>query len=483
MKKLLEDIRRNTPKMLQGYNYLKTEDIFIPYMMINVECLIRKVSDLNLFFESVLKLVDLSVKETGKIAAILGVSESIIREAVVDMINADYLFASEGILSITNSGRKVLETKKRIEIQKIYIKDIAIDMITGTVYDGDSIIFADEKKRCVELEQIIDLDDNFFDQNFQEINRVYQTQQKNNSVFGDSAITRELYKIIGVKHSWLKHVENQLYIYKNEASDEVSLVFSKDTNDLYKNELYNQLKDSYRPCQEYFFEKDRNLIKEIKNDTDEYDIGKLNHTKNSLNMLMTNSIKEDNFTEYFQCNRYSFYDREYLSYLFNLKSLRYETIYISSRFLKKIFISPTFCSQIKALSQKIQIFIAYDRNEWGVDKALKYFFGKSDKNIHLVEQDYVEDDVICFGSEIMATFKLRTIDVFEKPILYWQTDFTFERKVVSDKVDYLCDKYNLKQHITQEHTFTKNRIYIEERKKNGKKTLHNRSKRYRDNGR
>mgnify|MGYP000772802357 CR=1 FL=1 len=63
MKNLINDVKRNTPKSMPGYYYLKTQNIYIPFMEITVECLIRKISELNLFFESILKLIDISVKD------------------------------------------------------------------------------------------------------------------------------------------------------------------------------------------------------------------------------------------------------------------------------------------------------------------------------------------------------------------------------------------------------------------------------------
>jgi len=100
MKNLINDVKRHTPKSVPGYNYLKTQNIYIPFMKITVECLTRKISELNLFFESILKLIDISVKDINEIAEILGVSNSIVKEAVVDMVGMDYIYTSENMLSL-----------------------------------------------------------------------------------------------------------------------------------------------------------------------------------------------------------------------------------------------------------------------------------------------------------------------------------------------------------------------------------------------
>lgn len=63
MKNLINDVKRHTPKPIPGYHYLKTQKIYIPFTKVTIECLTRKISELNLFFESILKLIDISVKK------------------------------------------------------------------------------------------------------------------------------------------------------------------------------------------------------------------------------------------------------------------------------------------------------------------------------------------------------------------------------------------------------------------------------------
>ena len=212
MKKIIDDVKRYTPKAIPGYYYLKTQKIYIPYMKITLECLTKKISELNLFFESILKLIEISVKDLNVIADILGVSYDIIKEAVIDMVSIDYIYASENSLGITNKGRKVLESGERVDIKKTYLKDIMIDAITGIVYDADTVKVSEPGKRDVLLESIVKIDSSYLDSHFQEINNLYQSQLKSNSFFGDKAITSELYKIIDISYSELHYVENKVYI-------------------------------------------------------------------------------------------------------------------------------------------------------------------------------------------------------------------------------------------------------------------------------
>lgn len=369
MKNLINDVKRNTPKSMPGYYYLKTQNIYIPFMEITVECLIRKISELNLFFESILKLIDISVKDINEIAKILGVSYSIVKEAIIDMVSIDFIYASENTLGITTKGVDALKTRQRVDIQKIYLKDIMVDMITGMIYDSDAVKVSGINQRDVLLEGIVQIDNSFLDSHFREINEIYQLQQKNNSVFGNGTVTSEIYKTIGISYSKLLYVENRVYMYKSESSDELMFVFSSDSNDRYKNEFYNQLKDSCRPCQEYFFENRRDLVDKIQSHSTEIETKLMTQTENAWKMLFDDNVTEEVKINVFTKRRYALNDREYLSYLCNYKSLKYSRVIICSDHMNGL-LSNVFCSQLNVLADKIPVFIIYNKTERNVEKSL-----------------------------------------------------------------------------------------------------------------
>jgi len=309
MKKIIDDVKRNTPKSIAGYYYLKTQKIYIPFMKISIRCLTRRISDLNLFFESILKLIDISVNDIDEIANILGVSRSVVNEAVIDMVGIDYVFVSENQLVITEKGAKALSTKKQVDLRDTHLKDIMVDMITGAIYDADSIKVTETRQRDILLEGVVKIGDNFIESHFREINDVYQLRQKNNSVFGDSAITNELYKAIEITYSELHYVENRVHMYKSESSDELLFVFSSDNNDKYKNEFYNQLKDSCRPCQEYFFENNRDIVRKISSKSTTQ-INLIEQTENTRKILFDDNATEEDKENVFRQRRYSLCDNE-----------------------------------------------------------------------------------------------------------------------------------------------------------------------------
>lgn len=451
MKNLIDDIKQHTPRPISGYRYLKTQKIYIPFTKITVECLTRKVSLLNLFFESILKLIDISVKDINEIASILGVPYNVVKEAIIDMVDIDYIYASENTLGITAKGEKALNTRQRIDIQKTYLKDIIVDMITGEVYDADEVKVSTTHQRDVLLEGVININKDFLDSHFRKINKVYQLQQKNNSVFGSSTITCELYKTIGISYSELHYVENKVYMYKSESSDELIFAFESDSNDQYKNEFYNQLKDSYKPCQEYFFEKNRDLVNKIQSKPKIFDPNLMVQTENTRKLLFADNVAEEDKIDAFTKRRYALIDNEYISYLYNPKSLRYSEIFICSDNMNGL-LSNFFCSQLNVLADKIPVFIIYHKNERNIEKSLQHFFNNSKKNLHLISSEDIEDNLICYNSELVMYLHESIVTAFDRPVVYMQPICDFNKKNVSETVRRLINKYSLDKFIALNRT-------------------------------
>lgn len=446
MKNLIDDVKRHTHRGISGYYYLKTQKVYIPFMKITIECLTRKITDLNIFFESILKLIEISVKDVNEISMILGVSYDVIKEAIIDMVNINYVFVSNNILGLTAKGKEALKSKKKIEIKKTYLKDILVDMITGEILDSEGIRLIEPKSRTVCLEESFKIDSDFLSTHFKEINDVYQLQQKNNSVFGDSAIVNELYKIIGVTYSSLYYTDNDVYMYKSETSDELIFEFKSDINDKYKNELYKQLKDDHRPCQEHFFERRRDFTEKLMLSPLSQEIELMVQANETKKALFSDQTDINNKIYAFKKKRYALNDQEYVSYLYNSKELDIKRIFICSNNLNDL-LSSSFSSQLNVLSTEMPVFIIFDKNEYKVDNSIKHFFSNPNKNLYIIPFDSIEENIICFDSELTIHFHFGIIDAFNKKISYKLPIFDFDRNQTKEKVEHIIEKYELQSKL------------------------------------
>ncbi len=78
MEKVIQSIIRTIPKNLNGSYLVKSTEIFVPYKEVGIECLTREVTEINLFFESILKFIEIGVQDIDEIAQILGVGYNIV---------------------------------------------------------------------------------------------------------------------------------------------------------------------------------------------------------------------------------------------------------------------------------------------------------------------------------------------------------------------------------------------------------------------
>lgn len=121
------------------------------------------------------------------------------------------------------------------------------------------------------------------------------------------------------------------------------------------------------------------------------------------------------------------HDREYISYLYSFKSLRYCGIFICSDHMSGL-LSDVFCSQLNVLSDKISVFIIYNKTERNVEKSFRYFFNKPKANLHLISSNDIEENLICFNSELVIYLHENVITVFNRPVVYMQPICDFNKK-------------------------------------------------------
>lgn len=77
MDKIIQSLMHTIPKNLSGLYVVKNSEIFIPYKEVGIECLTKEISEINLFFECILKFISIGVNDIGEISRILGVSYNI----------------------------------------------------------------------------------------------------------------------------------------------------------------------------------------------------------------------------------------------------------------------------------------------------------------------------------------------------------------------------------------------------------------------
>lgn len=168
-------------------------------------------------------------------------------------------------------------------------------------------------------------------------------------------------------------------------------------------------------------------------------------------MLFADNAADDTKTDIFTKKRYALNDREYMSYLYNSKVLKYKRIFVCSNHVNGL-LSYSFCSQLNVLAEKIPVFLIYNKNEYGAEKTIRYFFKNPSSNLFLIASEEVDESIICFDSELAMYLQENAISAFERPVVYTMSTCDFDKKAVSKLSGMLIAKYNLAGYLSETST-------------------------------
>lgn len=447
MLQIIKDVKSKVPQQIPGFICIKSQEILIPYMELGIDCLTRNISDLNLFFETVLKLIELDVKNIDEISTILGVSFQVIKEAIVDMVSINYISVSENTLRITNKGKDALKSKKLIETKKSNLNNIMINLITGAIVDGDNMKAISANRNSVCLAEKIKVDKDFLDANFQNLNQIFQIKQEANNVFGRMSITKELYKLISIHYQNLKYIRNYVRIYKSETSEELQFIFDYDDNDIYLDTLYEQLQTQSNPCLENFFERSRQFKENPRNlflNEDLYDIS--NELRKEISQNNKSASLDPNS---FCVTRYTLFDNEYTSYFYNSNHLNFSQLFICTNRINSL-LSPSIYKEILRISEKTPVFLLYDKNEFNANGSIEHFLGNTPRMyLHIIPCQKIDESVICFNNELLIEVNEYTINTLGNTLSYKMPIIYFDSFKTNDWVSNTMQRFDIDANLLE----------------------------------
>lgn len=442
MKYLIEAIARDIPKEIKNYQLVKRQDIFIPYREIGIECLTKDTAEINIFYETILKLIDIGVCDINEIANILGVDFKVIKEVIVDMITEQYIFTSQNRVTMTNLGRNALKSRQLITIRKKNINQIMVNMITGTIKESEFVTISQTAKYELCLNEVIHITKDFLESNYFGINEIYQRNLIETSIFQVRSATRELYKILDIAYDKLCFVKEELLIYKNNDTDDYEFVISNDIGDGYINAFYNQVKDVVYPGLEKLFERDWEFVRNCKTlelvESDE---------KKQTDKLKSLLYDCDKITELISCEftktRNVIDNKEIEKYFSYHDEIQFEGVIISSRRLKNI-LNKKIVKQINERIKK-KIYIVFDEEEYDIENFLERRFSSLIKKgqMQLIKEEKVNQGYVCFYPNILIEFDEAIAYIFSNPTAILEGKVVFDSNVIKDKLKDIIEKQKI----------------------------------------
>lgn len=439
MKQLISAVARNLPRELKNFYVIKRQNIYIPYYEIGIICLTKETTELNLFFETILKLVEIEVSDIYEISEIMGIEFKLLKEAIVDMIEQQYVITSQNKLIMTPKGRKALLDRKQVTIRKTFLNELSINLITGEIGESGEKIFVKPSRDelCLGEEQAITKD--FLESNYGTINEIYQKNQIESNVFKTRVLQRELYKILDIAYEKLRYVKDELLIYKNIDSEDYEFIIKGDMGERYQNSFYRQVRDVIFPGMINFFERDWNFSQKNYNKNI---IGKEDreYTKKLIEKLNKIDLFSDELLDDYMHTRALIDEKELETIFSYCQEFDNKGVVISCERLKKLLTPPI----VEALNQfsKKRIWILYNEEERDIENTLEHFFGNKikKKEVTILKREKKDTQFICFYPNILVEFIERTENIFNRPITFFEGRIEFDSDVIKNKMNCIMER-------------------------------------------
>ena len=133
MRDYIENLLRNKVSPNSGYVYIATEDIAIPVHKVTLGISKRKIINLELVEEMILRLVSAGINDIDTIADILGLPRDILDISVGDLHLKDLAYHSSGKCILTTKGIESLKNLSISKREKDIIRNVYVDAVTGEI--------------------------------------------------------------------------------------------------------------------------------------------------------------------------------------------------------------------------------------------------------------------------------------------------------------------------------------------------------------
>lgn len=242
MKKLTNLLYQNKVPVNEGYDYIFSDDVYLPIYQSTLIITKRIVMPLSLVEEMVLQLLSNEVYQIDELSRILGLERRLLEITLADLYSRDLVAVSSDSCKLLTLGQKALVDLNRSEKKQDILKDIYIDAILGQVFDAESyqvinsVYWNDSKlKSSIALGKV----ENYINR-FKEIAEIFNEENKLILSDGMQPIKEELLTIDKVENTYVKFVKIPIHIYVSSNGMDIDIM-SANTKTL---ELFNIYKDA-----------------------------------------------------------------------------------------------------------------------------------------------------------------------------------------------------------------------------------------------
>lgn len=215
---MIERLAKKYADSVPDYNLIKYDYVAFPLFKILLSVTVQQRKDIGVIEEFVLKLLDAEVGRVEDMARCLGLDESLINEALVNLVANDLVYLITGKYKMSDKGRESLRLSKMLEPEEL-IYTFLLDGLTGEYLPERVTMKAKDVKqnnlhsvlKAIDEPKVEGLD-------FQKLSRLIKRQQKEmmmDGAYGD------LISINSIHKCYTEYKKRNMLVFTHKDNPEI----------------------------------------------------------------------------------------------------------------------------------------------------------------------------------------------------------------------------------------------------------------------
>lgn len=247
MKKLVEDLFQHLVPINEGYDYLFTDEVFVPIYETALVVTKRTIMPISLVEEKILQLIDVGVLQIDELSKILGVNRRLLEVTLADLYSKDLVAISSNSCRMLTAGKEALTKLNRTEKKQDILKNIYLDGVLGHIIDAsDYQLLSEIRNNDGKLKPQIPIGEvKYYIEQFAKISQIFVQENKLFFLEGVQPIQEELLKIDKVESTYVKFIKLPIHVYVSSNGVDIDIVAAqyrtKELLEIYKDYIIEQL--------------------------------------------------------------------------------------------------------------------------------------------------------------------------------------------------------------------------------------------------
>lgn len=247
MKRLAEALFRQIVPINEGYDYLFTDEVYVPIYETALVVTKRTIMPISLVEEKILQLIDVGILQIGELSRILGVNRRLLEVTLADLYSKDLVVVSSNSCRMLTAGKEALNKLNRTEKKQDILKNVYLDGVLGHIIDAaDYQLQSEVRNNDGKLKPQIPIGEvAYYVERFEEVSQIFMQENKLFIMEGVQPIQEELLKIDKVENTYVKFIKLPIHVYVSSNGVDIDIVAvkhrTKELLEIYKDYIIEQL--------------------------------------------------------------------------------------------------------------------------------------------------------------------------------------------------------------------------------------------------